>query len=232
MQTVPVTRPPVVTILATGPEFATPGQPLSFGQIYESNGLFLQAALTAAGLHDLYQAHADDTLIEVKAAMKAALDKGDIVILTGGVSVGDFDFVRKAADENGVRCQFHKVKQKPGKPFYFGTYGKKLVFGLPGNPGSVVTCFYEYVLPALEKAMGRNVSDGYLTATLAEDYVKVKGLTQFLKGFTSHSEVSVTGGQESFRLRSFAEANCLVRLEEERMEYKKGETVRIRLLPV
>lgn len=231
IETVNITRPPSVTVIATGPELATPGTPLAFGQVYESNGLFLHAAMAAAGVTDQYKAQADDTLVAVKTALLTSLDKSDIVILTGGVSVGDFDFVRQAADETGVTCQFHRVKQKPGKPFYFGTHGRKLVFGLPGNPGSVVSCFYEYVLPALQKAMGREILESQVTALLAEDFVKVKGLTQFLKGFAVGSEVSFLEGQESFRLRSFAEANCLIRLEEDKIAYKKGESVRIRLLP-
>ena len=114
---------------------------------------------------------------------------------------------------------------------YFGTKDSKLVFGLPGNPGSVVTCFYEYVLPAIQKTMGRPPLIKYLTAVLQEDFVKVPGLTQFLKGFFSTGQVSILSGQESFRLRSFAEANCLVRLEAIRVDYKKGETVNVKLLP-
>jgi molybdopterin molybdotransferase len=131
-----------------------------------------------------------------------------------------------------VDCQFHKVRQKPGKPFYFGTKGNKLVFGLPGNPASVITCFYEYVLPAIETILMRSQRTELSTAILSERFHKVKGLTQFLKGSFDGGVVSILGAQESFRQRSFAEANCLVCLEEERLIYEKGETVNVRLLPV
>src|SRR6185437_4123243 len=140
--------PPSVTIIATGREIQKPGSALGFGQVYESNTYFLEAALEQTFIRDVRALYADDELAIVQEKLASGLKQSDVVLLTGGVSVGDYDFVRRAADLNGIDCRFHKVKQKPGKPFYFGTKENQLIFGLPGNPSSVITCFYEYVLPA------------------------------------------------------------------------------------
>jgi len=138
--------------------------------------------------------------------------------------------VRRAADQLGVLCKFHKVKQKPGKPLYFGTKENTIIFGLPGNPASVVSCFYEYVLPAL-RLMLHLPPQELVSATLKREFRKVKGLTQFLKAYIEGGEVEILEAQESYRLRSFASANCLVALDENRLEYSKGEIVTVRLLP-
>ncbi len=153
-----------------------------------------------------------------------------LIIITGGVSVGDYDFVRQAADAAGIHCEFHRVKQKPGKPLYFGTKENKIIFGLPGNPASVVSCFYEYVLPAV-RFMMHLPQEELLQARLKDDFKKVKGLTQFLKAYYADGEVEILEAQESYRLRSFATANCLVAMDENRLTYDKGEMVRVRLLP-
>ena len=223
--------PPSVTIIATGRELQKPGSALSFGQVYESNTYFLGAALEQTFIREVRALHADDELTIVQEKLAMGLKQADIVLLTGGVSVGDYDFVRRAADLNGIDCHFHKVKQRPGKPFYFGTKENQLIFGLPGNPSSVITCFYEYVLPAMEQIMQRPGQNKLFTALLKEDFRKAEGLTQFLKGYEENGSVSILAGQESFRLRSFSQANCLVALDEQRKEYKKGERVSIRRLP-
>jgi molybdopterin molybdotransferase len=229
---VTIHTPPVTTIVATGNELQQPGNLLSYGQVYESNTYFLSAALKQAGIREVHVQNADDQLERVQQKIALALKQSDLVLLTGGVSVGDFDFVREAADLNGITAQFHKVRQKPGKPFYFGTKGSQLIFGLPGNPASVITCFYEYVLPAIGMMMQSPSQTALGTALLKEDFRKVEGLTQFLKGQVDNGIVSILAGQESFRLRSFSAANCLVCLEEQRLQYEKGEKVTIRLLPV
>ena len=228
---VSVYPPPVVSVITTGDELQKPGNPLHFGQVYESNTYFLSAALRQAMVNDIRIEAVRDELSAVQQKLARALDQTDLVLLTGGISVGDFDFVRKAADLNGVDCHFHKVKQRPGKPFYFGSKGSRMVFGLPGNPASVITCFYEYVLPAIEQMMGRTRPAPLLTASLREPFRKVEGLTQFLKGYLENGQVSILAAQESYRLRSFGEANCLVRLDEKRVQYEKGETVELRIIP-
>ncbi len=223
---------PVTTIIATGKELQNPGNALGFGQVYESNVYFLSAALRQCFAPEIQILYAGDELTIVQKNLALALETSDLVLLTGGVSVGDYDFVRRAADLNGIECQFHKVRQKPGMPFYFGTKGNQLIFGLPGNPASVITCFYEYVLPAIGLIMQESGLNRLSDAILKEDFRKVEGLTQFLKGKVENGIVTILPAQESFRLRSFAQANCLVCLDEQRLQYEKAEKVTIRLLPV
>jgi len=164
--------------------------------------------------------------------MKEALQQSEIVFLTGGVSVGDYDFVAAAAAENGVEKIFHKIKQRPGKPFYFGKKESKLVFGLPGNPASVLTCFYEHVEPALKKIAGQKTALQVMQVPLAEPFKKAAGLTHFLKGFYDGKIVAALSAQESYRLSSFANANCLIKIDEEVTVCEKNEFVEIHLLPV
>jgi len=219
-----------VCLIATGNELQMPGQPLERGQVYESNIYFLQAALKPYAENLKSALYVRDDLEAIQEALAGALRESDMVILTGGVSVGDYDFVRKAADQLGIHCKFHKVKQKPGKPLYFGTRENKIIFGLPGNPASVVSCFYEYVLPAV-RYMLHLPQEELVTAVLKDNFKKVKGLTQFLKAYFEEGEVEILEAQESYRQRSFAIANCLVALDENRLDYEKGETVMVRLLP-
>jgi molybdopterin molybdotransferase len=217
-------------LIVTGNELQMPGKPLKDGQSFESNGFFLQAALKSFAEYPIPVFYAEDNLEEIEHHLSAAVHNSDLVILTGGVSVGDYDFVRQAADRAGIHCKFHRVKQKPGKPLYFGIKENKIIFGLPGNPASVVSCFYEYVLPAI-RFMLHLPQEELLTARLKDDFKKVKGLTQFLKAYYADGEVEILEAQESYRLRSFASANCLVALDEHRLSYDRGEMVTVRLLP-
>jgi molybdopterin molybdotransferase len=220
---------PRVTIVVTGKELQQPGQPLEYGQVYESNSFALRAALQQMNIHDITVAWADDDPEVLTTVLGHALQNSDMVLLTGGVSVGDYDFVLEAAKRCGVSKLFHKIKQRPGKPLYFGKKESKVVFGLPGNPSSVLTCFYEYVIPALEQL---SVMPAFIKVTqlpLAASYRKNAGLTHFLKGYFDGRAVSPLGAQESFRLQSFAVANCLIRLEEEREAFEKDDMVEVHL---
>ncbi len=222
---------PSVSIIVTGNELQSPGQPLLPGQVYESNSYSLQAALRQLHITDVKVYKAEDTLETVKRIMNEALQKSDVIFLTGGVSVGDYDFVAAAAKENGIEKVFHKIKQKPGKPFYFGKKGNKLVFGLPGNPASVLTCFYEYVEPALKQMIKQKTGLKVLRVPLAESFKKAAGLTHFLKGFYDGNTATPLHAQESYRLSSFANANCLIKINEETTMCEKGELVEIHILP-
>ncbi len=207
-----------------------PGMPLLPGQAYESNSSFLMAALKPFAEAMKSAIYVEDNLEIMERELSLIINNYELIIITGGVSVGDYDFVRQAADLAGIHCKFHRVKQKPGKPLYFGTKENKIIFGLPGNPASVVSCFYEYVLPAV-RYMLHLPQEELLTARLKDDFKKVKGLTQFLKAYFADGEVEILEAQESYRLRSFATANCLVALDENRLTYDKGEMVTVRLLP-
>jgi len=222
---------PSVTIIVTGDELKEPGNPLLHGQIYESNSYTLVAALEKLRIGPVSVLRVKDNLVLLTHALKAALSKSDVVLLTGGISVGDFDFVLQATIDNEVQKLFHKIKQKPGKPFYFGKLEYKCVFGLPGNPASGLTCFYEYVAPALGRMCNRDFSLKKLRVPIMLDFKKPAGLTYFLKGYFDDVGVHIFEAQESFRLSSFATANCLVQIDEEVTECKKGELIEIHLLP-
>jgi molybdopterin molybdotransferase len=159
------------------------------------------------------------------------LEDQDVVLLTGGVSVGDYDFVLRAAENSGVTQVFHKVKQRPGKPLYFGMKQSKVVFGLPGNPSSVLTCFYQYVQPALEQMMKRGNSTRIIHVPLGKTFKKTVALTFFLKGYYDGAAAFPLDAQESYRMSSFAKANCLIKIEEGTMERKEGELTEVHLFP-
>jgi molybdopterin molybdotransferase len=133
--------------------------------------------------------------------------------VSGGISVGDYDFVQDALKENGVEELFYKVNQKPGKPLWFGRKNDQFVFGLPGNPASALSCFYIYVTPLLKKNSG--VKDIHLKRVKAKsisDYKNTTGKTLFLKGKLNNDEVEILHGQQSSMLHSFAKSNVLIRI--------------------
>lgn len=222
---------PSITIIITGNELQQPGEPLLHGQVYESNSFALKAVLQQLHSNDIKILYATDKPEVVAGALKKALEQADVVLLTGGISVGDYDFVLQAATECGVEKLFHKIKQRPGKPLYFGKKGSKLVFGLPGNPSSVLTCFYQYVIPALEKLSKREIGLQTIRVPLAKPFQKNTGLTHFLKGFYNDNKVAPLDAQESYRLSSFAKANCLIRVDEDTTSLIEGELVNVYLLP-
>lgn len=223
---------PRISIIVTGKELQQPGFELGFGQVYESNSYSLSAALKLEGITDVKVFQADDNLSILTQVLKTALEESDMVLLTGGVSVGDYDFVIEASRECGIAQVFHKVKQKPGKPLFFGVKGHKLIFGLPGNPSSVLSCYYNYVLPAIKQITQQPNSVKYIQATLNKAYQKPAGLSHFLKGSYENGQVSALNAQESFRLSSFALANCLICLDEARENFESGEILNIMLLPL
>ena len=222
---------PSITIIITGNELQQPGQPLLHGQVYESNSFTLIAGLQQLHINDTKILYATDKPEVVAGTLKKALEQVDVVLLTGGISVGDYDFVWQAATECGVEKLFHKIRQRPGKPLYFGKKENKLVFGLPGNPSSVLTCFYQYVIPALEKLSKRKIGLQTLQVPLERSFKKVAGLTHFLKGLYDGKTAVPLDAQESFRLSSFAKANCLIQVDEDTTSLKEGELVDVYLLP-
>ena len=222
---------PSISIIITGNELQQAGQPLQYGQVYESNSFTLLAALKQLHMNDVKVLRAGDDLKILTGILKEALQQSDMVLLTGGISAGDYDFVLQAAADCGVKTLFHKIKQRPGKPLFFGKKENKIVFGLPGNPSSVLTCFYEYVLTALAILTKQQVSLQHINAPLQKSFSKTNTLTHFLKAFYNGQTVSVLDAQESYRLSSFAKANCLVKINEEVTEHVTGEMVEVHILP-
>jgi len=223
---------PSVVILITGKEIKKPGESLQRGQLYDSNSYILTSVLEQLHITEVSIRWIDDDLEELSKELDQAISNFDLVLLTGGVSVGDFDFVGKAAMLTGVEELFHKVKQRPGKPLFFGKKGRKIIFGLPGNPSSVLTCFYEYVTHAIEQMTKKKKLMTVERLPLAKAIQKKKGLTQFLKGNCENGVVSALEAQESFRLSSFATANCLIRFEEDQELLAAGDMVEVHLLSI
>jgi molybdopterin molybdotransferase len=222
---------PVVHIIVTGKELQQPGTPLQRGQVYESNGIMLRAALEQLHIRNITIASVGDDLAETTAALHQALETADLILITGGVSVGNYDFVVQAAEECGVEKLFHKVAQRPGKPLYCGVKDECVVFGLPGNPASVLSCFYNYVVIAIEKQTGKKELIKRNQLPLQAGIHKSIPLRQFLKAVCTDDGVLPLPAQESFRLSSFSVANCLIDLPEETHNYQKGDVVEVLLIP-
>lgn len=221
---------PSVSIILTGNELQQPGMGLNYGQVYESNSFSLKAALLQMHIADVKIQQVPDDLAALTNALQQALHSSDIILLTGGVSVGDYDFVLQAAAACKVTTVFHKVAQKPGKPLYLGKREEKLVFGLPGNPSSVLTCFYMYVAPAIEQVCKNSFGLKTVQVPLAKSYKKPQGLTHFLKGYYDGEKATPLSAQESYRMYSFAQANCLIQIDEATTECNEGTQVNVHLL--
>ncbi|MCC7401894.1 MAG: molybdopterin molybdotransferase MoeA [Chitinophagaceae bacterium] len=228
IDTVNIYPNPAISIIVTGKELVEPGSKLSDGKIYESNSSGLATALTMLNINPASINIVDDDENKILDAINKQLSS-DIILLTGGVSVGDYDFVTTALEKCGATKLFHKVKQKPGKPLYFGKHGHTLIFGLPGNPASALTCFYEYVIDAIS-SMTKRIYGRKLKLPLAGNYSKKTGLTCFLKGKTSANEVLILHNQESYMMNSFAEADCIIELDEDKEHFVKGDLVPVRLI--
>jgi molybdopterin molybdotransferase len=222
---------PSVAIIITGDELQFPGKDLQYGQVYEASSFSINAALDENGIRGISVFYSKDSLEVLTNILKKALLDHDLIFLTGGISVGDFDFVLQATINNEVKALFHRIKQRPAKPLYFGKKGNKYVFGLPGNPASGLTSFYEYVLPALSLLCNQDLNLKKLNAPLSKSFKKSAGLTHFLKGYFNGDSAEILDAQESFRLSSFARANCLIKIDEEVTECRQGELVEVHLLP-
>ncbi len=226
-----VYRASKITIILTGNEIRQPGQALAYGEVFDASSVMLVSALKLMGIADINLLWTADSAAETEYTLRTALAESDLVLATGGVSVGDYDFVAAAAKACNIQQHFHRIKQKPGKPLLYGTLESKMFFGLPGNPSSVLTCFYEYVLPAIEQYMHRQSSLKMITAISKTAYSKTAGLTHFVKAFYDEETVVPLHAQESYRLHSFAQANCLMVLPEESTGCAAGDKVIIHLLP-
>ncbi len=209
-------RKPRIAVLVTGDEVAPPGAPLAPGQIADANGPLLRAYLRQWGYADVQLQYLRDRFAAVRDALDAAFASCDVVITTGGVSVGDHDHVPKAALEAGASTRFWKVAQKPGMPLYVAARGGSTLFGLPGNPASVLVNLLVYVRPALARLEGRD-PPAWALGRLATDVRCETAKTFWLR---MRHEVDETGvnrlhplpRQASHMLSNLARAAVLVRI--------------------
>ena len=211
---VKVGRQPRVGLLATGSELREPGQSLAPGQIYESNRPALLALIRRAGGQPRVWPLVQDTFEATRQALKAAFDQCDIVVTSGGVSVGEMDFVKQAFEEIKGTLELWKVNIKPGRPFVFGRCEDKLLFGLPGNPVSALVTFLLLVRPALLRWQGAvDASLPSHPAVLIESLENRGDRPHFVRvKVDSSGRVASAGVQASHRLRSLAAASGLVRV--------------------
>lgn len=232
VEEVSVYRKPKIGLLVTGDELVQNGSSIKHGQVYESNSLMLRAALQQEGVTDVEVLYAKDDLRATIDALDELAGRNDIVLASGGISVGDYDFVGEALQSIGAETIFYKVRQKPGKPLLFARRKQKLFFALPGNPASSLVCYYQYVLPAIRKMSGR--SDYFLRSVsmpIERGYSFDGERDEFLKATANQDVVIPLDGQESFALRSFAIANAIIYLPVNQNKVEAGDHVEVHLLP-
>lgn len=228
IEKVPIFAPPSVAILLTGDELQSRGKTLELGKIYDSNSVFLQMALQKIGISNTEVYHSADQMELLEKTIQECLQKHDVLILTGGISVGDYDLVKNALKNTQVEELFYKIKQKPGKPLWVGKKDKKWVFALPGNPASVATCFAIYLKPCLLAQMGhQNTFLPVACVPLATDYEKKIGLTHFLKAKIDKQEALILDGQESFNLAFYPQTTHLIVIKEDDAKIEKGTFVEL-----
>jgi molybdopterin molybdotransferase len=205
-------RRPRVAILATGDELRSPGSPLGPGEIHNSNAVMLAALAAQDGAEVLAATAVPDSREATKAALAAALGDADVVVLSGGVSVGPHDHVKPALEALGVTERFWRVDLQPGKPTWFGTRGAQLVFGLPGNPVSSFVTFALFVRPALRGLQGAEPLPPREQAILTEDVLR-RGRTQAVRVRLTAGDGTLratpTGAQGSHMTASLASADAL-----------------------
>lgn len=225
-----------VAFFSTGDELRSLGETLAEGQIYDSNRYTLHGMLTRLGVDvtDMGVVRDDPKLLE--NAFVEASSIADVVITSGGVSVGEADFVRDLLSRLG-EVVFWKIAMKPGRPLAYGKIGKAHFFGLPGNPVSVMVTFYQFVQDALWKLMGRSEIPfaSKVRAVCTTALKKAPGRTEFQRGILYRNDdgvlsVKVTGEQGSGILRSMAEANCFIVLPDSQANVVAGSLVDVQLM--
>lgn len=221
-------RPPRVVVLPTGNELRPPGTALAPGQIFESNGLLLAARAAEAGARVERLPPAADEPEATRTALERAL-QADVVVTSGGVSVGRHDLVRATLAELGVEEVFWRVAVKPGKPVAFGVRGSTLVFGLPGNPVSSLVAFELFVRPALRALQGAQPGPRFLPARLAEPVRRVAERDQLVRAVTEPGDGGVVvrplRGQDSHMIVRAATADALVLVPQGEGELAAGSAV-------
>jgi molybdopterin molybdotransferase len=228
---VKVYQKPSIGIVVTGNELISAGENLPNGKVYESNAIMLQTALYDANFDTISFYKVNDDFENTKKILERAISENDVVLVSGGISVGDYDFVGKALESLKVETLFYKVNQKPGKPLLVGKLNEKIIFALPGNPAASLTCFYVYVLPILHRCSGISYRFGSdLKKKLSHDFTVDNLRSQFLKASIIDDQVTILSHQDSGMLNSFAFANALVYVPDGIYQLLKGEKVSVYLI--
>jgi molybdopterin molybdotransferase len=223
-------RVPRIAVLATGDELVAPGEPLGPGQIHETNALTLAGLATQAGGRVVATAVVRDDASATRDAIANALESADIVVLSGGVSVGPHDHVKPALDALGVREVFWRVALRPGRPTWFGTRGPTLVFGLPGNPVSAMVTFVLFVRPAIAAMQGGGHRPQRVVARLAEPIPRHADRDECVRVRLDDGVATPTGPQGSHQLRSMLSADGLAIVTAGAGDAAAGSAVEVELL--
>ncbi len=229
---VEVYRLPRVTFFSTGDELRSLGEVLVPGDVYDSNRYSLHGMLTRSGVQLRDMGVVRDDAAAMREALQDAASNSDIVITSGGVSVGDADYVKRVLTEIG-EMSFWKIAMKPGRPLTFGEIGGAFMFGLPGNPVAVMVTYYQFVQPALQYFMGMSDNSPIrVRARSTEAIRKRSGRTEFIRGVLKNDAagglvVRRTGQQGSGVLRSMSLANCFIVLPEDNDGVAAGDEVSV-----
>lgn len=224
-----VYRRPVVSILSTGSELVEPGDPLAMGQIYNSNSYSLAAQVSKMGAVAHPAGIVPDNITDIKAILKNVLKSSDLVMLSGGVSMGDFDYVPGILNDLGFTLHFEKVAIKPGKPTVFATRKQDVVFGIPGNPVSTFVVFEIFIKPFLYRMMGHDYKPEFIQVVLKTD-IRRKRTAR-----TSFMPVRYAGGQAeplpyhgSAHFHALSKANGLICIPRGVTEILGGSRIDVR----
>ena len=225
-----VFKNPVVSFFTSGDEVVAIDKKLPYGKVHDSNRYTLTGMLDKNNIKIIDLGHAKDNIKDIKNKFNEAIKKSDIVISTGGVSVGDADYIKEVVKTLGD-INFWKVAVKPGRPLAFGKIKDTIFFGLPGNPVSVMVTFLLFVLPSINMLSGRNFEMLFKDAILQSDIRKRKGRAEFQRGLAQYDNgkiyVESVGEQGSGILSSMNKANCLIYLSVEQGSLKVNDSVKI-----
>ena len=220
---------PLVGIVTTGNEIIAPGEELQPGKIYNSNSYSMGCQYLKYGCDIRYQGMVGDSREEIRAAVRAMLKTCDVVVISGGVSVGDFDFVPRVLKKLGFTTEFEKVAIKPGKPTVFATMDHKVAFGVPGNPVSTFVVNEIFVKPLLFRMMGRKLPFPFVRGKLAEDLkVKKSDRTSFIPVRVTAGRVETLEYHGSAHLLALTRANGLLEIPRQGQDLEKGTQVDVR----
>lgn len=225
-----VFKNPVVSFFTSGDEVVAIDKKLPYGKVHDSNRYTLTGMLDKNNINVIDLGHANDNIKDIKNKFNEAIKKSDIVISTGGVSVGDADYIKEVVKTLGD-INFWKVAVKPGRPLAFGKIKDTIFFGLPGNPVSVMVTFLLFVLPSINMVSGRNFEMLLKDAILQSDIRKRKGRAEFQRGLAQYDKgkiyVKSVGEQGSGILSSMNKANCLIYLSVKQGSLKSNDSVKI-----
>ncbi|ABL66456.1 molybdopterin molybdotransferase MoeA [Chlorobium phaeobacteroides] len=226
---------PKVAILTVGDELRMPGDHAENAAIYNCNQFMLEAACRASGVGITVIGHAPDERNAMREALRDAMAGCDLLLTAGGISTGRYDFMQELLEEHGVERKFWTVAQKPGKPLYFGiTPDKRPVFALPGNPVSAMACFIKYVVPALSRLQGKELS-GSIRAELVKSFVPDRKRHRFLFGKVWQENdrllCCAASKVESHMITALCGANCLLESDPSGDSIPVGTTLNCTMLP-